>query len=404
MHFPGTSNSCWLILSLVLQKNAPSHFTWIHDIVFHFHAVSNKMSQTTVESGNCEKNEKQRKFPTAIPFILLNVFTERFCSGGILGKFWSFHRKNFSQNLFQSNSGDLHQSKTRFRLGLINCTFSCQRVYSLFFFNLWRDCCWFLAGLVQNDFRADTFVLNWNGIGRRRVCRCFGAADKVNFEFQSYLFHRRIFRLLSLVGLLAVFVASGGMKTNQNVFGGNQFKLPEQESQLNTFFSVQYFVLKCGLLVGQMMIPVLRNDVKCFGMDNCFPLAFGLPAALMLLSFVVLLLGKSFYVNVPPAGNMFVKVCKCIAVRRNWLYFLFHDRILEYLFRTQSKKDFWSAKQFLEIIGSITQRKNMENSSCPKQKWCWMCWRYSWRFQFFGQCIIKSFHDGFFKLTKWTAI
>jgi solute carrier family 15 (oligopeptide transporter), member 1 len=104
------------------------------------------------------------------------------------------------------------------------------------------------------------------------------------------------------------------MKSNQSVFGGNQFKLPEQESQLNSFFSTQFFVSKIGLLAGQITIPILRNDVKCLGMDNCFPLAFGLPAVCMLLSFFLLLAGKSFYVHVPPSDNMFVKVCGCIAV------------------------------------------------------------------------------------------
>jgi dipeptide/tripeptide permease len=52
------------------------------------------MSKGTVESvesgkqsgKQSEECEKQRKFPTAVPFILVNVFFERFCSGGILGK------------------------------------------------------------------------------------------------------------------------------------------------------------------------------------------------------------------------------------------------------------------------------------------------------------------------------
>lgn len=110
-------------------------------------------------------------------------------------------------------------------------------------------------------------------------------------------------------------VASGGIKSNQNVFGGNQFKLPEQESQLNLYFSLQFFIIKCGLLSGQMLIPVLRSDVQCFGMDNCYPLAFGVPAMLTLISFLIFVLGKSFYVHVPTNENMFVKVCGCILVR-----------------------------------------------------------------------------------------
>lgn len=121
---------------------------------------------------------------------------------------------------------------------------------------------------------------------------------------------------MSLVGLSAFVIASGGIKSNQNVFGGNQFSLPEDEAILNKYFAIQYFTLKCGLLIGQILIPILRNDVHCFGMADCYPLAFGLPAALMLLSFFILLFGRSFYVHVPPTDNMLVKVCGCIKVRR----------------------------------------------------------------------------------------
>lgn len=99
------------------------------------------------------------------------------------------------------------------------------------------------------------------------------------------------------------------------MFGGNQFKLPEEESSLNLYFSIQYFVIKCGSLIGQMLIPILRNDVKCFGTDNCYPLAFGLPAVLMLIASFAFLLGKPSYVHVATNENMFMKVCACILVR-----------------------------------------------------------------------------------------
>lgn len=128
------------------------------------------------------------------------------------------------------------------------------------------------------------------------------------------MFHNQIFRQLSLVGLFAIFMASGGIKSNQNVFGGNQFRMPEQESQLNSYFSIQYFVIKCGLLVGQIGIPIMRHDVQCFGMNDCYPLAFGAPAVLMLVAFLVLLSGRSKYIHVPPSENMLVKVFKCVMV------------------------------------------------------------------------------------------
>jgi solute carrier family 15 (oligopeptide transporter), member 1 len=121
---------------------------------------------------------------------------------------------------------------------------------------------------------------------------------------------------VSLLGLFIVVVASGGIKTNQTVFGGNQFKLPEQESLLTTYFSVQYLFVKGGILAGQILMPVLRNDVKCFEMENCFPLAFGVPSVVMVISFLILLSGYSFYVNVPPTENMLIKVCGCVMVRQ----------------------------------------------------------------------------------------
>lgn len=124
---------------------------------------------------------------------------------------------------------------------------------------------------------------------------------------------------MSFAGLLVYVIASGGLKSNQNVFGGSQFKLPEEESQLNLYLSVQFFVLKCGLLIGQMLIPILRSDVQCFGMSNCYPLAFGVPATLMLFSLVIFVLGKSYYFHIPPNENMFVKVCSCVVVSGEYL-------------------------------------------------------------------------------------
>lgn len=134
---------------------------------------------------------------------------------------------------------------------------------------------------------------------------------------EIFIADRELSRVVSLVGLLAVVVASGGMKSNQSVFGGNQFILPDESEHLSRFFSVQYFVLKCGLLSGQIIIPFMRHDVKCFGMEDCYPLAFGLPAAFMFLSLVLFICGKSSYVHVPPNENMFLKVCRCI-----WVGFL----------------------------------------------------------------------------------
>lgn len=49
-------------------------------------------------------------------------------------------------------------------------------------------------------------------------------------------------------------------------------------------------------------------------MDDCFPLAFGVPAVLMAVSILIFLGGKFLYKIMPTQGNMLVKVLKCIAV------------------------------------------------------------------------------------------
>lgn len=54
-------------------------------------------------------------------------------------------------------------------------------------------------------------------------------------------------------------------------------------------------------------------------MDDCYPLAFGVPAIVMLLSFIMFLCGTPLYVQKPPSGNMLVKVVGCIFVRNGFL-------------------------------------------------------------------------------------
>lgn len=125
--------------------------------------------------------------------------------------------------------------------------------------------------------------------------------------------------VVATVGLTFHVLASGGIESNQNVFGGNQFVLPEQEDRLKSYFALQYFVMECGLLFGQVLLPILKNDVKCFGSDDCFSLAFGVATALLVINVFVFECGRSHYTHVNPTGkvheNGLVKVCGCCLVR-----------------------------------------------------------------------------------------
>lgn len=121
----------------------------------------------------------------------------------------------------------------------------------------------------------------------------------------------------TLIGLCLIAIGSGGIKPCVSAFGAEQFQLPEQAKQMASFFSIFYFAINLGSLISTLVTPVLREDVTCFGVDDCFPLAFGIPALLMLIAVVIFVGGKFLYKIVPCQGNMLLKVCRCIWVSSN---------------------------------------------------------------------------------------
>ena len=111
-----------------------------------------------------------------------------------------------------------------------------------------------------------------------------------------------------MLGLLLIAIGTGGIKPCVVAFGGDQFKIPEQERQLQSFFSVFYFFINAGSLIGTAITPILREDVHCFGDESCFSLAFGVPGVLMAVAVIILVVGKNKYTMVPPQGSILVRV------------------------------------------------------------------------------------------------
>ncbi|XP_028409001.1 solute carrier family 15 member 2-like [Dendronephthya gigantea] len=119
-----------------------------------------------------------------------------------------------------------------------------------------------------------------------------------------------------MVGLLLIALGTGGIKPCVSAFGGDQFG-PNQQHLLESFFSIFYFSINFGSLLSMIVTPVLRGDVSCFGND-CYSLAFGVPAGLMIISIIVFVAGTPRYKRNPPSGNVVVQVISCIfhAARR----------------------------------------------------------------------------------------
>ncbi|CAG0881274.1 unnamed protein product [Cyprideis torosa] len=118
--------------------------------------------------------------------------------------------------------------------------------------------------------------------------------------------------IFSFLGLLLIAIGTGGIKPCVSAFGGDQFVVPQQQKELEQFFSIFYFSVNAGSLVSTFITPIFREDISCFDEDTCYPLAFGIPAILMIVALVIFLLGKPGYKIVAPQGNIVVDVAACI--------------------------------------------------------------------------------------------
>lgn len=107
---------------------------------------------------------------------------------------------------------------------------------------------------------------------------------------------------LCLTALVIVACGTGGIKPCVSTLGGDQF---DEESEygrrhLADFFSVFYFAINAGSLCSTFITPLLRES------EWGYPLAFGVPAALMFVALLAFLFGTRYYTRKPPPGvNIF---------------------------------------------------------------------------------------------------
>ncbi|EFX84703.1 hypothetical protein DAPPUDRAFT_99512 [Daphnia pulex] len=126
------------------------------------------------------------------------------------------------------------------------------------------------------------------------------------------------FKEFSLLGLFIIGVGTGGIKPCVSAFGGEQFVRPQQDKQLEQFFSYFYISINAGSLLSTLLTPILREDIQCFGQNSCFPLAFGVPAILMIVAIGILYI-KSHPFFMPHAiGRKFRSTDE---KHDHWLYF-----------------------------------------------------------------------------------
>ncbi|NXQ27027.1 S15A1 protein, partial [Alaudala cheleensis] len=117
---------------------------------------------------------------------------------------------------------------------------------------------------------------------------------------------------LSMIGLILIALGTGGIKPCVSAFGGDQFE-EEQERQRSTFFSLFYLSINAGSLLSTLITPIIRaSQCGIHAKQECYPLAFGVPAILMAVALVVFVIGSKMYKKVKPQGNIMLEVSKCV--------------------------------------------------------------------------------------------
>ncbi|CAL8070263.1 unnamed protein product [Orchesella dallaii] len=227
-----------------------------------------------------ERNAKKIPYPKGIFFIMATELSERFSYYGMRAVLTIYMRNvlNFGEN----------KATSFYHIFLMLC-------YGLPVF--WGV----LSDSWLGKYKTILYVSILFAIGN--ITLTLSSIPPLNLPVQEFFF----------VGLLLMAVGTAGMKPCVAPLGGEQFILPQQENQLKHFFSLFFFVITIGNMISTVITPVFRRDVSCFEMESCYPLAFGVPASIMLLAIVVFLSGRSLYVITQPSGNMLVKVVKCIA-------------------------------------------------------------------------------------------
>ncbi|CAG9803483.1 unnamed protein product [Chironomus riparius] len=226
-----------------------------------------------------EEKDLSTSLAKSVYYIVASISLERFCTAGILTILPLF--------LYQKLGLDHNVSTSIFHI------FECMM----------------LIFTVFGAIIADTWVGLYQSVIGMSVVYVAGLALISTAMIETLEFP--VYTLVSF-GLIVMMIGSGSLKNNLNAFGGAQHKLPEQKKQLERYFSVQYFGVKCGSFLSRILFPIVREDIKCFGKNDCYSMTFGIPMTIMLISLVIFLIGSSRYIKNKPNGNMLVMVVKCI--------------------------------------------------------------------------------------------
>eukprot|EP00834_Sanchytrium_tribonematis_P001365 NODE_33_length_36935_cov_1.609241.p5 type:complete len:525 gc:universal NODE_33_length_36935_cov_1.609241:13093-11519(-) len=239
-------------------------FTPSKKLVDEHSPLIKKKDVLDIENPIIDEFESQR-FPRSIAFIVGNEFAERFTFYGIKAVLFIFLTS------FKKWDND-------------NATALLHSFNMLAYFMP-------LIGSIL----ADSYWGKYKTILYLSILYCFGSV-MIAISAMPDMYDQ-----LTLFGLLLLAIGTGGIKPNVSSFGADQ--LVNTPRYLPLFFSLFYFSINAGSVLSMFFTPMLRGDLKCFGRDDCFPAAFGVPSLFMMLATFIFVAGKREYLMVPASGN-----------------------------------------------------------------------------------------------------
>ncbi|XP_006652957.1 protein NRT1/ PTR FAMILY 2.13-like [Oryza brachyantha] len=135
-------------------------------------------------------------------------------------------------------------------------------------------------------------------------------------------------RAVLYIGMALLVVATGGVNPTSLPFGADQFDFDasssgerrEEPAGLKRYYNWYYVVTMMAAFMALTFIAYIQDRVS-------WGLGFGIPTALMLVTFVVFLAGTPLYVYLPAEGSIFSSVARVlVASCRKWRLRLPHPR------------------------------------------------------------------------------
>ena len=261
------------------------------------HATPVTPNTTPSEMGGHPRGAYQEKYPRSVLFIIGNEFCERF----------SYYGMKAVLPVFLTAKLGFSENKATTVIHSFN--FMC------YFFTLF-------GGIL-----SDTWTGKFKTILCLSLVYCLGSAAMAASAFPSTILGAGVKVFGVALGLSLIGVGTGGIKPCVSTFGGDQFDAKRQARWLASYFSYFYLAVNLGSLLSMFLTPILRSDVHCLGEESCYPLAFGLPALLMMLATGIFVAGSFFYKRKGTNGNEVLGVAKAVrasirykarAVRERW--------------------------------------------------------------------------------------